>query len=144
MPDIRHAITIDVPPEEVFPLVSTGRGFAQWWAADVSEKGADGTVELGFFNRSTLYRLEPARQAAPREAEWRCEWGKEWQGTRLRFELAENQGKTLLRFTHADWQADTDYFVSCTTTWGELMFRIKAAAEGKSPGPLFSASGMAY
>jgi hypothetical protein len=27
---------------------------------------------------------------------------------------------------------------------GELMFRIKAVAEGKNPGPLFSASGMAY
>jgi uncharacterized protein YndB with AHSA1/START domain len=144
MPDIRHAIAIDVPPELVFPLVSTGRGFTQWWAADVSEAGADGTVELGFFQRSTIYRLKPVRLAAPREAEWLCESGKEWQGTRLRFELAESQGKTLLRFTHADWQADTDYYVSCTTTWGELMFRLKAAAEGKSPGPLFSAGGMAY
>jgi len=25
---------------------------------------------------------------------------------------------TQLRFTHAGWQAETDYFVSCTTAWG--------------------------
>jgi hypothetical protein len=50
----------------------------------------------------------------------------------------------LLRFTHADWAADTDYFVSCTTTWGELMFRLKSAAEGKSRGPLFLAASLAY
>ncbi len=37
-----------------------------------------------------------------------------------------------------------DYFVSCNTTWGELMFRLNAAAEGKTPGPLFSAIGLAY
>lgn len=141
MPNIRHAITIEVPPEKIFPLLSTGHGLAQWWAADVSE--ADGTVELGFFQRTTVYRLKPVRLAA-REVEWCCESGKEWEGTRLRFELAENQGKTLLRFTHADWQGETDYFVSCTTTWGELMFRLKAAAEGKKPGPLFSSDGMAY
>lgn len=142
MPDIRHAIAIDVPPEKVFLLVSTGRGFAEWWAADVREAG--GSVELGFFNRNTVYRLKPVRLAAPREAEWACESGKEWQGTRLRFELAESQGKTLVRFTHADWAAESEYFVSCTTTWGGLMFRLKAAAEGKAPGPLFSAGGMAY
>jgi len=62
----------------------------------------------------------------------------------LLFELTEQDGKTLLRFTHANWQAETDYFVSCTTAWGELMFRIKAAAEGKHPGPLFLADSLAY
>ena len=41
-------------------------------------------------------------------------------------------------------QSDADYFVACNTTWGELMLRLKAAAEGKNPGPLFSAVGMAY
>jgi hypothetical protein len=41
-------------------------------------------------------------------------------------------------------RAETDDFVACTTTWGELMFRLKATAEGKSPGPLFSSTGMAY
>jgi hypothetical protein len=58
--------------------------------------------------------------------------------------MRENNGKTLLRFSHADWKAETDYFVMCTTTWGELMYRLKATAEGKMPGPLFSAAGLAY
>lgn len=70
--------------------------------------------------------------------------GKEWDGTRMVFALKEDQGKTTVRFAHADWKAETDYFVSCNTTWGELMFRLKAAAEGKAPGPLFSMDGMAY
>ncbi len=60
------------------------------------------------------------------------------------FELTKNDGKTRLRFTHADWKAETDYFIDCTATWGELMYRLKATVEGKNPGPLFSAEGLAY
>jgi uncharacterized protein YndB with AHSA1/START domain len=142
MADIRHSIVIDASPERIHPLVSSGPGLQKWWAADVTEDGE--VVELGFFKRDTVYRLQLVRSAAPREAEWRCLSGQEWNGTRLLFDLTNNNGKTLVRFTHADWRTETDYFVSCTTTWGELMFRLKAAAEGKNPGPLFSAAGMAY
>ena len=144
MPDIKHSIQIDAAPQLVHPLVASAEGFSRWWAADVTEDKTTGNVELGFFNRATVYGLHLVPLAAPRQAHWLCHTGKEWSGTRLLFDLAEQNGKTLLRFTHADWQAETDYFVSCTTTWGELMFRIKAVAEGKAPGPLFSRSGMAY
>ncbi len=109
MPNIRHSISIDASPERVFPLVSSGRGFSQWWAADVSEAGKDGILDLGFFNRATLYRLKPSRIAAPAEAEWLCVSGKEWNGTRISFKLTPSGAGTLLQFAHADWQADTDY-----------------------------------
>jgi len=78
------------------------------------------------------------------QAEWICETGKEWSGAHIIFRLAAGGPGTVLRFTHQGWQSETDYFVSCNTMWGELMFRLKAAAEGKSPGPLFQADGMAY
>ena len=155
MAQIKHQIVIEAKAVKVFPLVSTGGGFKQWWAADVTETYAavaKGTtnrikpavVELGFFKRNTLYRLQQKRVAEPNKAEWRCTTGKEWDGTRIVFALKEDQGKTTLRFAHAGWRAETDYFVSCNTTWGELMFRLKAAAEGKAPGPLFSIDGVAY
>lgn len=145
MPTIKHSIVIDAAADKIFPLVSSGRGFTQWWAEDVTEDVPRDFVSLGFFNRSTVYTLHPAHIVAPDEAAWACQSGEEWIGTRLLFSLEpQKEGRTLLRFSHADWQAETDYFVSCTTTWGELMFRLKAVAEGKTPGPLFSATGMAY
>jgi hypothetical protein len=102
-------------------------------------------VSLGFFNRATVYNLHPLQIVEPKYAEWACQSGEEWNGTKLLFDLLpQNKGRTLLRFSHLDWRAETDYFVSCTTTWGELMFRLKAAAEGKTPGPLFSPTAMAY
>jgi hypothetical protein len=142
MPDIRHAITIEAPAEQVYPLVSTAAGMGQWWAEDVSD-GATG-VELGFFNRATVYRLQPGKMSSPHSTEWRCTSGKEWEGTRISFALEPKGWATELRFAHRDWKAETDYFISCNTTWGELMFRLKAAAEGKQPGPLFRKGSLAY
>jgi uncharacterized protein YndB with AHSA1/START domain len=143
MPSIIHSVQIDAPAERIFPLVSTADGLSQWWAADVTEPGK-GTIELGFFNRATIYTLQAARIAAPNDAEWLCTTGKEWAGTRIIFKLESAGGKTVLRFTHADWKAETDYFISCNTVWGGLMFRIRAAAEGKSQGPLFQVNRLAY
>ena len=142
MADIKHSISIAAPAERVHQLVASGPGFAKWWAEDVTENG-NGTVELGFFNRATVYRLAPIRMKTTL-AEWQCETGQEWSGTSLIFELAHQGENTLLRFRHADWKSETDYFTSCNTVWGELMFRLKAAAEGKTPGPLFKTGSMAY
>ena len=145
MATIRHSISIDASPGSIFPLVSSGHGFSQWWAADISEDVPRSIVSLGFFDRATVYNLKPVRIVAPTEAEWACQSGEEWNGTVLLFDLLpQKQDRTLLRFSHMDWRSETDYFVACTTTWGELMFRLKATAEGKTPGPLFSATGMAY
>jgi hypothetical protein len=51
---------------------------------------------------------------------------------------------SLVRFTHGGWQSQADYFVSCNTVGGELMFRLRAEAEGKARGPLFLRGALAY
>ena len=142
MPDIKHLIQISAKLESIYPLIATANGLRQWWAADVTEPA--GAVELGFFNRTTLYRLRLTFNQPSVHTDWICETGQEWSGTHIIFKLEPRPSGTLLRFTHAGWQAETDYFTSCNTTWGELMFRLKAAAEGKSPGPLFLADSLAY
>jgi uncharacterized protein YndB with AHSA1/START domain len=142
MADIKHSIQISAKPEQIYPLVATAEGFGQWWAQDITEP--PGAVELGFFKRATVYRLRLEADQQQARVEWACETGDEWNSTRIAFQMEATESGTLLRFTHAGWRAESNYFVSCNTTWGELMFRLKAVAEGKTPGPLFSAGGMAY
>jgi hypothetical protein len=141
MPDLTHSIDIDSDPKSVFPLLAAASGLAQWWAEDAAE--VSGGIELGFFDRSTMYRLRSHTLVRPVSALWHCETGKEWAGTRLIFLLTGRGGKTALHFTHADWRAATEYFVACNTAWGALMFRLKSAAEGHAPGPLFTRQGLA-
>lgn len=142
MADIQHSVQIAAKPLRIYPLLATGQGFAEWWAADITESG--GAVELGFFNRSTIYRLKKEMDQAPAHAAWLCETGTEWAGTHIVFRLEPKGENTLLRFTHAGWASESEYFVSCNTTWGELLYRLKAAAEGAGRGPLFTAAALAY
>ena len=142
MADIQHAIQIAAAPETIYPLIATAGGFGQWWATDITESA--GGVELGFFNRATVYRLRLVADQPPMHADWVCETGDEWNGTHVAFRLGGRASGTQVRFTHGGWRAETDYFTSCNTTWGELMYRLKAAAEGKGRGPLFGAGDMAY
>lgn len=144
MPDIHHLIDIAVPPETVYPLVSTANGLSQWWAEDIEATGSSGVIQLGFFNRSTLYRLELVKAEEGKRALWYCGSGKEWQGTRIEFLLTAASPGTRLRFAHTGWREATDYFRNCNTTWGVLMFHLKAAAEGLGHGPLFSRDAMDY
>ena len=142
MPDIQHCIQIASKPETVYPLIATAEGFGQWWAADITESG--GAVELGFFNRATVYRLRLTVDKPPVQADWICETGDEWNGTHIIFRLETRPTGTLLRFTHGGWRSETDYFTACNTTWGELMFRLRSTAEGKPRGPLFLGGDLAY
>lgn len=139
---IHHSVQIAAKPDTIYPLLATADGFRKWWAADVTEEG--GAVSLGFFNRASVYRLRLAGEKPSSEVEWHCETGEEWMGTRILFRLEAGESGTLLRFAHADWRSASDYFISCNTAWGELMYRLKCVAQGKAPGPLFSTAGMAY
>jgi hypothetical protein len=143
MADIRHLIQIAADPAVVFQLVDSGSGFRKWWAEDVFDDSKD-VVSLGFFKRTTVYRLRVEEMNPRLLAVWKCETGAEWEGTRLIFELIPKGAGTQLLFTHAGWRSETEYFRSCNTTWGELMFRIKSAAEGTGEQPLFMEDGMAY
>jgi hypothetical protein len=139
MADIKHSIQTSASPAQVNSLVAAAKGFAQWWATDITEPA--GIVELGFFNRATIYRLRVAKEQAPLHVDWICESGDEWSGTHIVFDLEAVKAGTLIRFAHAGWREESAYFTSCNTTWGELMFRLKAASEGKTPGPLFTREG---
>ena len=142
MADIHHSIAINAPADVVRALVATPEGLRQWWAEDV-EPQSDGALALGFFNRATIYRLRSQEKGASRTS-WRCESGKEWEGTDLVFTIQPQAKGVVLDFVHANWRDATPYFVSCTTTWGGLMFRIRSAAEGQPAGPLFKKNALAY
>lgn len=144
MPDLRHSLTTAAPAASVYELVATPEGLARWWAADVVVHAADPLdVELGFFKRTTVYRLRRTEAKPGTRVVWACTTGREWAGTTLTFDLQGSGEKTALRFDHAGWRAETPYFIDCNTTWGGLLFRLRAAAEGRNPGPLFTLEGFA-
>lgn len=141
MASIRHALTIAAPADRIRALVSSAEGFSRWWAEDAVAAAGSPAVELGFFNRTTMYRLVPSPDAGA--TRWACETGQEWAGTEIVFRLQPKGDQTQIEFAHERWAAETPYFVSCNTVWGHLMFKLKDAAEHPATArPYFTKSGV--
>jgi len=145
MADLKHRIPINAPLERVYQAVTTAEGLSGWWTEDVEAEQREGeTVQLGFYNRATVYRMRIDVLEPERRVLWTCETGQEWEGTKLRFELDPADDGTILNFTHANWRATTPFFYECNSTWGELMYRLKAYAENNEPGPHFTKACRVY
>jgi hypothetical protein len=76
------------------------------------------------------------KRDADRELVWRCTGDQgDWTGTLLTWRLSPDADGTILRFVQSEWKSYSDYCAMCNSTWGELMYRLKAYVEGKTPGP---------
>lgn len=141
MPDMHHEIPIEASSADVYRALTTAEGLRSWWTADSqAEAKVGGTTELGFYGRSTVFRMRIAELKPNQRVVWECVGDdEEWKGTRLTWDLTPKGEKIVLHFVHADWHALSSYFAACTTTWGMLLYRLKDYLEGRSPGPYFPA-----
>jgi uncharacterized protein YndB with AHSA1/START domain len=121
MPNILHQIQINSTPEHVFDLIVSSEGFRSWWT-----------------HGATVLRMRIEELVAGRRVKWTCMGDPdEWERTEVEFHLAPKEGGVLLHFAHRGWRSLGGEYARCNTTWGGLMHRLKAAAEGHTPGPLF-------
>ena len=137
MPDLKHQIPINAAKEKIYALIATEDGMRSWWTADTTmEEKVGGKAEFGFDGRQMIFRMKIESLDPGRLVIMSCHGDHpEWNGTTLTWDIAREDDVVMLRFSHADWKAVTEFYALCNSTWGELMFRLKDAAEGKQPGP---------
>jgi uncharacterized protein YndB with AHSA1/START domain len=122
----------------VYRALVTEEGLTKWWTRHVRIDGK--IAEFGFGSPETVFRMVVEERVPGRKVAWRCTYERgstEWVGTRIIWDLLPNPRGTMLCFRHANWRRVAPLFAICNTTWGELMHRIKAYAEGGRPGPHF-------
>ena len=141
MAEMHHEVTIGAPAARVYEALTTREGLRGWWTADTEAEPSVGSVAVfGFGDRATVFRMRVADLVTARRVVWSCEGEPgEWRDTCLTFDLVPTpSGGTRLRFTHAGWRSINGFFATCNSTWGALMYRLKAYAEGEEPGPHFT------
>ena len=140
MVDILHAILIDASPETVYDAITQEDGLKSWWTTDVKAEQKEGAVSVfGFYNHSVVFKMQIDELSKNKCVRWGCLGDdKEWKGTKLRFDLSQQDGKTNLLFAHTGWQSTKGYYAMCNTTWGHLMILLKQYSEGKETKPFFS------
>lgn len=137
MPDLRHIVAISAPPETVYAMVATQAGMRSWWTADTEmEERVGGSAAFGFDRRTVIFRMTVATLDPPCRVVLRCHGDQpEWSGTTLSFDVSKDEEGASLIFVHGGWRELTDFCSSCNAMWGNLIYRLKDAAEGNGRGP---------
>ena len=137
MPDLNHQIPINAPAAKVYRAVATQEGMRGWWTADTQlEEKPGGKAVFGFENRGMVFRMTIDVLDPNTIVRMSCLGDhREWAGTKLEWKVTEQDGKSNLSFTHRNWQEVTPFCAACNSTWGELMYRLKAFVETGQPDP---------
>ena len=133
MVDILHRVGMTVPPDEVYTALTTVEGFRGWWteltAGDGNVGGViqfrfQGAPDLGGFDMKVL-------EATPGQLVlWEVIDGpEEWIGTQVRFELKQEDGFTIVLFSHVGWKEPVEFMHHCSTRWATYLMSLKHLLE---------------
>jgi len=126
MATIRHLLHINAPIEKVFQAISTIDGLAGWWTTQTSgHSEVNGIIEFRFGPQMGV-KMKVTASRPYELVSWQCVDGlDDWIGTTLDFKLDENEGKTRVRFDHAGWLQENDFYAGCSFTWGRFLESLR-------------------
>jgi uncharacterized protein YndB with AHSA1/START domain len=130
MADILHDFPIAAPAARVFAAVSTPAGLDEWWTLRSAGRPATGErwrldFGPGYEWTAVVRHCEPA---ATFELEL-VDAMPDWAGTRVRFDLAEADGSTALRFAHTRWPSATEHFRVSSFCWAMYLRVLRRFVE---------------
>jgi hypothetical protein len=141
--DYHTSIAVDATAHEAFKSINS---VSKWWTENLegsSQKlGDEFTVRFGdvHFSKQKLVEVIPDKKAVWLVTDSKLNFLKnkhEWTNTKIIFEIAENNGKTQINFTHVGLVPEVECYNSCTNAWGQYIkgSLFKLLTEGKgTPG----------
>jgi uncharacterized protein YndB with AHSA1/START domain len=130
---IRHRVGIEAPASRVHEAITTNDGVASWWTRDTAgDAKQGGTIDLHFGGPDMRIVLA-VDEVAPERVVWRGLPGgpEEWVGTTMTFDLEEQDGETVILFTHAGWREPVPFQAHCSLKWAVYLMSLKSLVEGR-------------
>jgi len=139
MVDILHRVGIKSPSTaDTYNALTAIDGLSNWWTNETTGESKVGeTVRFrfgdnGFFEMKVV-ALDPGKRVL-----WQVVDGpQEWIGTKVDFELKQEDDFTIVLFKHQGWKEPIEFMHHCSTKWGTFLLSLKSLVEtGKgSPYP---------
>lgn len=130
MPDILHRVGMKSSPDRVYSALTTCSELAAWWTNDTKGEGEVGGLlhfrfgDAGFFDMKIL-ELERLTRVS-----WQVVDGpEEWIGTKLSFEINQEDDYTVILFKHEGWREPVEFMHHCSTKWALFLMSLKAFVE---------------
>ena len=130
MVDILHKVGIKSSPLGVYNALATREGLCGWWTKDTQWDGKVGSVisfrfgDRGFIDVKVL-ELDPAKRVL-----WQVVDGPAvWIGTKISFDLVQEDDFTLVFFKHQGWKEPNEFMHHCSTKWALFLMSLKELLE---------------
>jgi Activator of Hsp90 ATPase homolog 1-like protein len=125
--DLTITFSVDQTPEEAFEAITNVRG---WWSGEIEgptdKLGGDFTYRYQniHYSKQKVTELVPGRRVV-----WLVldsflnfiEDKREWNGTKVTFDIARKGGKTEVRFTHAGLVPAHECYGACSNAWSSYI-----------------------
>lgn len=139
--DFTTVILVDKTPIEVFKAVNNVRG---WWQGEIEGS----TIKLGdefvyrmkefHYSKQKIVEFIPNKKVVWLVTDSQLNFLKdksEWNETEIKFEIAEINNKTQLRFTHQGLNPTIECYDACSNAWGMIvqqsLFSLITTGKGK-------------
>jgi uncharacterized protein YndB with AHSA1/START domain len=128
--DILHKVGIKSSSlNHVYRALTTLEGLSAWWTGNTQGESKVGSVlkfrfGSGGFDMKVL-ELHPATHVL-----WEVIAGpEEWIGTKISFDLKQQDDWTIVLFKHQGWKQPVEFMHHCSTKWGVFLLSLKALLE---------------
>ncbi len=130
MPDILHKIGIQSSVDDTYKALTSRAGLAAWWTRDTLDDSRTGGVVRFRFSGGQGFDMKVLELDPSRRVLWQVVDGPEdWIGTRVSFDLAQEDDYAVVRFKHEGWKAPVDFMHHCSTKWGMFLLSLKSMIE---------------
>ncbi|MGB5286996.1 MAG: SRPBCC domain-containing protein [Ignavibacteriaceae bacterium] len=130
MPAIKHYLIVRSSPEKIYKALTTKEGVAGWWTTQTIIGNKINDKNILDFGERYHNEMRVSDLQINKKVEWLCGVGdKEWIGTKLIFEIEDRKTDCILRFSHANWKEESDFFASCNYHWGYYLRSLKLYCE---------------
>jgi hypothetical protein len=132
--DFSMTLVFSQTPEQVFNAVNNPQN---WWSGEINGSSHKLNDEFTYRYKDFHFSKQKVVEMIPNQkVVWLVTEGsinfvedkKEWTGTKISFEIFEQDNKTHLRFTHLGLNPGIECFDSCSSAWtrliGESLFSL--------------------
>ena len=140
--DILHRVGIKASLDKVYKALATPEGVAGWWTTDTTgDRKAGGMINFRFTaagHEIGAFSMKILELHANTRVVWQVVTGPaEWVGTKIHFELKQEDDFTIVLFKHEGWKEPVEFMYHCSTKWGTFLMSMKSLLEtGKgNPSP---------
>jgi hypothetical protein len=125
--DLTYTILVDQTPEEAFNAINNVRG---WWTGDIEGSTDKLNEEFTYRYKDFHYSKQRITELIPgKKITWLITDSsldflkdkKEWNGTKVTFDIAKKGDQTEVRFTHVGLVPDFECYDKCSNAWGSYV-----------------------